>query len=382
MPRKIAAVTGTRAEYGIIRSVLRAIQAHPGLELALIVTGMHLSREYGHTIDEILEDGFDVDAKVDMLLSSDTGASMARGVGLAVIGMADALERIEPDLLMITGDRGEMLSAAIAAAHINVPTAHLHGGEVSGTVDESIRHATTKLSHIHFAATEASAERIRRLGENPEHIFVVGAAGLDEIVAGSPPGCDEVCARLGFDPELPLVLLTQHPVTTEIEQAEQQMRTTLEALDALGYQTVIVYPNSDAGGRRMTDAIKEYRGRSWFRGYPNIGRQLYLAVMSCADVMVGNSSSGIIEAPLFGLPFVCVGTRQVGRERGSNVIEVGHDSEEIASTVRRLVEDAGFRAEHTDGISTYGDGHSGERIARLLAEIPIVPSLVQKKISY
>ncbi len=382
MRRKIAAVTGTRAEYGIIRSVLRAIEHHPGLRLQLVVTGMHLHAEYGMTVDEIRADGFAVDSAVLILEGIDTGAAMARSVGTAVRGMTDSLEMLEPDIVMITGDRGEMLAAAIAAAHMNIPIAHLHGGEVSGTVDESIRHAITKLSHIHLAATEASAERIRRLGENPEHIFVVGAAGLDEIVAGKRPNRKEVCDRLEFDPAFPLVLLTQHPVTTEIEEADVQMRATLEAMDELAYQTVIVYPNSDAGGRRMTSVIREYEDRPWLRGYPSIGRELYLSVMGVADVMVGNSSSGIIEAPLFGLPFVNVGTRQSGRERSSNVVDVGYDSRGIAEIVRRLVEDAGFRSEHSDGRSPYGDGHSGERIAKLLAEVPIDARVVQKKIAY
>lgn len=382
MPRRIAAITGTRAEYGIIRSVLAAMQDHPELELELLVTGMHLCHEYGHTIDEIRTDGFSVDATVDMVLSSDTGASMARGVGLAIIGMSQALERLGPDIIMITGDRGEMLAAAICGAHMNIPVAHLHGGEVSGTVDESIRHAITKLSHIHLVATDASGERVRKLGENPDHIYVVGAAGLDEIVTGPYPTREEVSRRLGFDPKEPLVLLTQHPVTTEIEHAADQMRTTLKALDELGVQTVVVYPNSDAGGRAMMDVIDEYRAEPWLRGYANIGRELYLSVMSAADVMIGNSSSGIIEAPLFGLPFVNVGTRQAGRERAGNVIDVGYDADEIAAVVRRLLEDEAFLSTHSETTSIYGDGHSGPRIADLLAKIALEPGLVQKKIAY
>lgn len=380
--RKIAVITGTRAEYGIIHPILEEIEVHPRLELALIVMAQHLSPDFGYTVHEIERDKFKIAAQVETLLSSDSLGGMTRALGLAILELTQAIEMIRPDIIMVTGDRGEMLAGAIVGAHMNIPVAHLHGGEVSGTVDELIRHAITKFAHIHFASTEQSAQRIKHLGEDEERIFIVGAAGLDQIRKGNWLSKDRVLKELGFDSSKPILLVSQHPVTTEIEEAGHQMRETMEAIKNLAYQTVLIYPNADAGGRKMRQVIEEYEALPFLRGFKNMSRQLYLGVMNAAHVMVGNSSSGIIETPSFHLPFINVGTRQQGRQRGANVIDVPHDREKIRQAIEYALTNKQFRCLVAQTKNPYDYGMTGKRIAEILARIEIDRKLLQKKIHY
>jgi len=380
--RRIAVITGTRAEYGIIHPVLEEIEAHPGLELSLVVMAQHLSPDFGYTVQEIERDGFKIAARVETLLSSDSLGGMVRALGLAIIELAQAIEMIQPAIIMVTGDRGEMLAGAIVGAHMNIPVAHLHGGEVTGTVDEFIRHAITKFAHIHFAASEQSAERIRGLGEDERRIFITGAVGLDQIRKGEflPP--ERVLAELKLDDSKPILLVSQHPVTTEIEEADSQMRETMEAIKELGYQTVLIYPNSDAGGRKMRKVVKEYENLPFLHVFRNISRELYLGLMNVADVMVGNSSSGIIEAPSFKLPFVNVGTRQQGRQRGGNTIDVPYEREKIRQAIGYGLSDGQFRNSLARAKNPYDFGMAGKRITAILATIEINKDLLQKRIKY
>jgi len=342
----------------------------------------HLSPDFGYTIREIEQDGFKIAARVETLLSSDSLGGMARALGLAIIELTQAIEMIHPDIIMVTGDRGEMLAGAIVGAHMNIPVAHLHGGEVSGTVDELIRHAITKFAHIHFAATEQSAQRIQQLGEDKERIFIVGAAGLDEIKRGDFLPKDEVLRELGFDSSKPILLVSQHPVTTEIEEAGQQMRETMEAIKELRLQTVLIYPNSDAGGRKMRQVIEEYLDLPFIRAFKNISRQLYLGVMNVADVMIGNSSSGIIEAPFFKLPFINIGTRQQGRQRAGNVIDVPYNKQKIVEAIKYVLNNKDFRLALAEVENPYDRGMAGPQIARVLATIEINRDLLQKRLRY
>lgn len=380
--RRIAVITGTRAEYGIIRPVLEEIEVHPMLELVLIVMAQHLSPDFGYTVREIEQDGFTIAARVETLLSSDNLGGMARALGLAIIELTQAIEMIQPDIVMVTGDRGEMLAGAIVGAHMNIPVAHLHGGEVSGTVDELIRHAITKFAHIHFAATEQSAQRIKRLGEDERRIFVVGAVGLDEIRKGQFLSKDQVLQKLNFDDSKPILLVSQHPVTTEIESADKQMRETMEAIKELKLQTVLIYPNSDAGGRKMRQVIEEYLDLPFIQAFENISRDLYLGIMNVADVMIGNSSSGIIEAPSFKLPFVNIGTRQQGRQRAGNVIDVPYSKEKIKEAIEFVLNNRDFRNALAEVKNPYDLGMSGPRIAKILATIEINRDLLQKRLQY
>ena len=383
MRRKIAVVTGTRAEYGILRPVLSAIETHPGLELSLVVTGMHLSHEFGYTAREILNDGFKIDATVDMLLSSDTSAAMAKSIGLGTIGMAQAWEQLKPDVILVLGDRTEPLAAAIAGAYMNIPMAHIHGGDSPRAgLDEYARHAITKFAHIHLPATKKSAERIIKMGEEEWRVHIVGSPALDVILNESVLPAEVLTEELGINLSQLLILLVQHSVTTQVDEAAEQMRETLEAVVEIGNPTALLYPNSDAGGRRMIEVIKEYERYPFIKTFKSLPRREYLSLMKLARVMVGNSSSGIVEAPSFGLPAVNIGIRQEGRERGKNVVDVGHSKQEIVKAIEKALTDKEFLEEVRKCESPYGDGKTGPRIAEILSKIEIAPQLIQKKITY
>lgn len=382
MNRRIAYVTGTRADYGLFLEALKRIREHPGLELGLVVTSMHLEPEFGLTVQNIEADGMPVVARVSNLLRGDTGGDQARSVGNAVLGLTGALEEFRPDVVIVLGDRGEMLAGAIAAVHLNIPIAHVHGGEVSGTVDDLVRHAISKLSHVHFPATEDAAERLRRMGERPDHVHVVGAPGLDYLNRFEPIPDAEMEGALGLDLKRPFVIFTQHPVTTEMAQAGRQMELSLQALQDAGVQVLATYPNSDAGGRAMIDVLERWRDRLWLHVLPNLGQRRFATVLKKAAAIVGNSSSGIIEAPFFGLPVVNIGSRQAGRLRAENVLDADHDREAIRAAIGCALGDEAFKARARACHNPYGDGHAGERIVEVLASLEIGPQLLDKRITY
>jgi UDP-hydrolysing UDP-N-acetyl-D-glucosamine 2-epimerase len=343
---------------------------------------MHLSREFGYTIKEIIKDGFKIDAKVEMLHEKDTGAAMAKSIGKCIIKMTEVLEETKPDILVLLGDRAEMLAGAVAASYTGIPIAHLHGGEISGSIDDSVRHAITKLAHIHFPATQKSAERIIKMGEDPSRVFVVGAPALDTILNEKLPEPSELSKKYGIDLSKPILLALQHPVVTEYEDAADQMKETLDAIVELEHQTILIYPNADAGGRNMIEVIKKYKKYPFIKSFKSLPYRDYLGLMKIAWVLIGNSSSGIIEAPSFHLPVVNIGTRQTGRERSTNVIDVGYDRGEIINAVKKALYDSKFREKVANCKNPYGDGKAAQRIAKILASIKITPSLLQKKINY
>jgi UDP-hydrolysing UDP-N-acetyl-D-glucosamine 2-epimerase len=379
--RKIAAVTGTRAEYGVSKSIFTAIQKHPNLELELIVTGMHLSKEFGYTFKEIKRDRFKT-AILNTLYSEDTGAAMTRTIGRCVLQLADTLEDMKPDILLVLTDLGHTLAGAIVGAYMNIPVAHISGGDVSGTVDEPVRHAITKLSHIHFPATKKSAERIIKMGEESWRVHIVGAPGLDSILNEKLIVCEEIAKKYNLDLAKPVVLMVQHPVTTECDEAAKQIRETLNAIVELKHQTVLIYPNADAGGRRMIKVIKKYEKYPFIKTFKSLPHKEYLSLMKIADVMVGNSSSGIVEAPSFHLPVVNIGTRQEGRERAGNVIDVDYDKNKIIKAVKKALHDEKFKAKVKKCKSPYGDGKASQRIVKILSEIKIDKKLLQKRMTY
>ncbi|MFC2006419.1 UDP-N-acetylglucosamine 2-epimerase [Chloroflexota bacterium] len=381
--RKIAVVTGTRAEYGILYPVLKAIEAKPELRLLLVAAGMHLSHEFGYTAKEIEKDGFKIAAKVDMLSSSDTLGDMAKSIGVGIIGMVQAWEQLEPDIILVLGDRVEPLAATMAGAYMNIPVAHIHGGDKSrGGLDEYARHAITKLAHIHFPATKRSAERIIKMGEDEWRIYTFGSPALDTILNKPLLPAKVLAEKLGLDLSQPPILLVQHSVTTEVDEAPKQMRETLEAVMEVGYPTVLIYPNSDAGGRRVIEVIKEYEKYPFIKTFKSLPRDEYLTLMKIASVMIGNSSSGIIDAPSFSLPVVNIGIRQEGRERGRNIIDVGHNRQEIVTAIKRASTDKEFLDEVKKCENPYGDGKAGPRIAEILCKIELTPKLLQKGMTY
>lgn len=380
--RKIVAITGSRAEYGLTSSILKAIKNHPKLKLSLIVTGMHLSQEFGYTLKEIEKDGFEIAAKIENLISEDTGRAMVKSIGKCVLKLADVLEKIKPDILLVLTDLGHTLAGAIAGAYMNTPVAHLHGGDVSGNIDESVRHAITKLSHIHFPATKKSAERIIKMGEDPWRVFVVGAPGLDSILKKKLISSKEIAKKYKLDLSQPILLVSQHSVIMEIENVASQMRETMEAIRELKFQAIVIYPNADPGGRKMIKVIKKYRKFPFIQIYKSLPHKDYLSLMKIASVMVGNSSSGIIEAPSFRLPVVNIGTREEGRERAGNVIDVDYDKREIKRVIEKAISDRRFKEKIRKFKNPYGDGKAGIRIVNILSKIKINKKLLNKKIIY
>ena len=381
--RKIAVLTGTRAEYGLLKPVMKAIQAHPALELQLIVTGMHLESQFGRSIQQIQADGFDIDREVPMHPAEDTGLGMAQAVASGIEGISEAFRQLEPDVLVILGDRTEILAASIAAMYMNIPIAHLHGGDKSqGGLDESVRHVVTKMAHIHFPATETSAQRIRNMGEKKDHIYVVGAPGLDTILHVPLPDRLELLNTFHLPSDQPYLLVVQHSVSTYPEKAVSQIRKTLTAITRTQLPTVWVYPNSDAGGRAIIQELETWVPQSPFiQAHRNLPHQTYLGLLKYAGALVGNSSSGMIESSSFQVPVVNIGIRQSGRERANNVIDVDHDALAIQAAIAQALSPE-FRQQAAQSVNPYGKGTAGKQIAQYLAEIPLDKSLLQKQIAY
>lgn len=380
--KKIIYITGTRADYGLMRSTLRSIRERSDLALSLIVTGMHLSHEFGYTVRQIQRDSFDIAAKLPALSSQDTGAAMVKSFGKFVIRLTDALEKLNPDIVLLLGDRWETMAGALVGAYMNRLVAHVAGGELSGSIDEPNRYVITRFAHLHFVATKEFAERLERIGEEKKRIHVVGAPGLDDIVEGNLSRPTVVERKFGLDLDRPLFLVVQHPVVAEYENAEQQMETTLKAVAEFKFQTIVIYPNADAGGRRMISVIDEYQKKIPFLfSYENLCREDYLGIMAVSSVMIGNSSSGLVEAPSFRLPVVNIGTRQSGRIRAKNVIDVGYSVPEIAAAIKRALSRE-FIAEIQDCKNPYGDGKTGAKIAAVLSKCKINSGIVQKRLAY
>ena len=377
-------VTGTRAEYGILRCVLTAIKKHPQLDLSLVVTGMHLSHEFGYTIKEIEKDDFDIDFKIDMLLSSDTKGSMAKSMAVGILGMVDAIEITEPDIILVCGDRSEPFAATITSAYLTVPVAHLLGGDTArgSNIDDSIRHAITKFAHIHFTATKKHRERIIKLGEDPWRVHVVGSPAIDSILHLEKKPIKDLAIEFNLDLKSPIILIVQHPTSIRSERAPNDIKETLDAIVELKQQTILIYPNADASGRKMIEIIKKYEKYPFIKTFKSLSHNDYLGLMKIASVTVGNSSSGIFEAPSFHLPVVNIGPRQIGRERAENVIDVGYDKNEIKKAIKKALYDVKFKEAVKKCKNPYGDGKASERIVRILNEIDIDKNLLEKKITY
>lgn len=367
--RKICVVTGTRAEYGLLYWLLKEIQADANLQLQLIVTGMHLSPEFGLTWKTIEEDGFVIDAKVEMLLSSDTPVGIAKSIGLGVIGFADALARLQPDILVVLGDRFEILAAAQAALIAGIPVAHIHGGEVTaGAFDDSIRHAITKMSHIHFVATESYKRRVIQLGEAPANVFNVGAPGIENIRRLKLLSRTELEHSINFEMGSTCLLVTYHPSTLGKTKPHIAMQSLLNALDRFPEAKIIfTRPNSDTDGRILNLMLDEYSERNKTRTaiFSSMGQIRYLSALNCVDVVVGNSSSGIIEAPVFKTPTVNIGERQSGRLKADSIIDCDETVESIEVAIRKALSSE-FRSHANQTVSLYGAGDSARQIIKQL----------------
>ncbi len=372
-------MTVGRSDYGLYVPILRRIQQEPTLRLQLFVSGMHLSPEFGRTIETIEADGFEIDERIEMLLSSDTPAAIAKSMGIGTQGFAQAYARRRPDVLLVLGDRFEMHSAVVAALPFKMPIAHIHGGEsTEGLIDEAIRHSITKMSHLHFVSAEPYARRVVQMGEEPWRVTVTGAPGLDNLRHVPLLTRAEVERQLGI-PVARALLVTYHPVTLEFEQLERQVKELLIALEGADREVIFTYPNADTRGRTIVGLIRDFvdhNGRA--RLFVNLGTQMYFSLMTHVAAMVGNTSSGIVEAASFKLPVVNVGNRQRGRLQTRNIVNVGYDHDDILAGIRKVLAPE-FRAGLADLVNPYGDGHAAERIVTRLAETALDDRLLLKR---
>lgn len=331
--KRIGIMTGTRAEYGLLKPLMQEINKDNDMELYLIVSGMHLSPEFGMTYQEIEEDGFEINAKVEMLLSSDSPAGISKSIGLGVIGFADEFQRADLDMLILLGDRYEALSAAISAMVMRIPIAHLHGGELTeGAIDEGIRHSITKMSYLHFTSTEQYRNRVIQLGENPERVFYVGALGVENIKKINLMTKEELERSIHFEIDENTVIVTYHPVTLENNTVEEQFLNLLEVLDRNPkIRMIFTKANADTNGRIVNELIDKYAAQNSERAcaFMSLGQKRYLSALKYCRIVIGNSSSGIIEAPSFGKPIINIGDRQKGRICADSVINCGYTQQEI-----------------------------------------------------
>ncbi len=382
MTINICVITGSRSEYGILYSLLKEIKNSPDFRLSLVAGGMHSLPTFGNTLAEIERDGFSIEHVVKLEdRKQDVSDGMTKDISQTINSLSDYFKSNRPDVVLILGDRSETLAAAIAAAYMQIPVAHLHGGDnACGGLDELARGAITKLSHIHFPATKKSAKRIERMGEAKWRIFMVGSTAIDYLRMQKFIQKNELFEKYGFDTSKPLILAVQHSVTTESELVVKQMNETLDALAELGQQTILVYPNSDSGGLAMISAIeRRLPALPFVKAFKSLPHLEYLSFMKHASVMVGNSSSGIIEAPFFQLGAVNIGIRQEGRERTINVIDSKPDKKEILNAIKRVLSPK-FQAKlKIECKSQYGDGHASERIVKVLKELELSKKILQKK---
>lgn len=380
--RKIAVVSEARATYGYIKRLMHLIEGSENLDLQLIVTGMHLLKEYGCSFDEILRDGFKPAARVDMYVGGDTPTAWARSLGVEIQGLAQVFDMLKPDLLLVAGDRAEILAATVTAAYMNIPVAHIQSGDLSGHIDGSARHAITKLAHVHLPSCEDSAERVRKMGEEPWRIFNVGAPQLDEVVHGKKMGRAELGKRFGVDFDKPVLLVIQHPVLAEGHLAKKQMDETMAAVKESGHPALVIYPNVDAAGQEIIAVIREYERVSTMKTFRNVERDIFLSLLNAVSVLIGNSSVGILEAPSFKLPALDIGSRQTGRMRACNVITVPEfERKLIRQEIDRALHDRAYRSALETCVNPYGDGNSSERICRILEDIDL-SRLLNKHMTY
>jgi len=375
--RKICVVTGSRADYGLVYWLMKEITADPDLQLQLAVTGAHLSGAFGATVKVILADGFSVDARVEMLLASDTPTGVTKSLGLGVIGFADALERLRPDILVLPGDRFEILAAAQAALIARIPVAHIAGGDTTeGAFDESIRHSITKMSHLHFVTNAAAAQRVRQMGEVPRHIHNVGSPSLDFLARTRMLSREELETELGFRFLDKNLLVTFHPATLDAVDAATQVRQLLTALDELGGQTGILFTlsNADTEGQSINTLIQQFVAiHPNACAYASLGQVRYLSAMAQVDAVVGNSSSGLYEAPSFRKPTVNIGDRQKGRLQAASIINCPAEAQAILESIRKA-----FVLDCTATANPYGDGNSSSRIKEILKNLANPSQLLKK----
>lgn len=379
--RQILFVTGSRGEYGYIRPIIEKLKRSEVLDYSTVVTNMHLLPEFGSSIREFKKDDIRVDYRIFMALSGYSNITMVKSLGVFMLSFADIIENKKPDFILLAGDRGEQLVAAIVGAHMNIPVAHIQAGEVSGNIDGITRHAISRFTHIHFASNEDAYQRLIKMGEEKFRTFHVGAPQLDELNNRNYSNRRLIKEKFSIDLNKPLILVVQHPVTEQSAYSGHQMTVTMSAIAGIGHQAIIIYPNNDAGSMAIQDCILQNRNIN-IRVERNLARHDYIGLLNIASVIVGNSSCGIIEAPSFKLPAVNIGRRQEGRLQAKNVINVlEHDPIKIISAIQKALSFE-FRNSLKYLRNPYGDGRSSERIIKILNSISIDERLLFKRISY
>lgn len=391
---KVAIFTGNRAEYGLQYPIIKAIASDPRLRYYLLVSGAHLDKKFGYTIREIEKDGFKVFSEIKASIKTDSLYSTTKAIGNIILNLGSVLRSINPDFFIAYADRFEGLAAVVAASQMGIPVVHIEGGDFTngGALDDCVRHAMTKLSHIHFTTNSEAAKRVERLGEEKWRIFNVGFSVIDMIKSGEYASVGEACGKFGISLKKPLIIFSQHSITTEVDDVLSQIKPSIGALKYFarrGVQVIATYPNNDAGGRRIISELEKLKKQNLpnIKVVPHLGRYYYHGILNlCAKVTpgvcVGNSSSGIKEAPAFGCPFVNIGSRQRGRLRSSNVIDVGYCYKSIVSAIRKGLFDKKFREKCKKCSNPYGKGRTGKKIANILSRIPVNKKLIQKTITY
>lgn len=379
--RKITVTTGTRADYGILRPVLSKIQKNHSLKLFLIVTGMHLSEKHGKTINEIKDDGFTIANSFNMIPKQDSKFDNLKQLGNSIISFSKIFHKIKPDINLVFGDRDEMLASTIAAYHLNIVNAHIHGGDRSqGGIDEYNRHAITKMSNIHFAASQKSKKRIIKMGENPKYVYFTGSPSIDELLSKRITNKNELSKKYNFSCSEKNIILLQHPVTTQIEESKQQIQITLSAVKKLKTNTIAIGPNSDPGSSCIFKELqKASKSSDFINFYKNVPRNDFLGFLKYGDVLLGNSSSGMIEASHFGIPVVNVGIRQKGRERGNNVVDVEHSSNKIYQITKSCLE---TNHNYRKSGKVFGNGTASQKIVKYLITTRLTNDILEKQIEY
>lgn len=379
--RNITVVTGTRAEYGLLKNIMKSIDNDDELNLQLVVTGMHLSPKYGMTKNDIIEDGFTIDEELPILLDCQGRDKNAREMGLAITEYVGAFNRLNPDILLVLGDRYEIFAAAAAAMAMNIPIAHVAGGEITeGAIDEQIRHSITKMAHIHFPGVEVYAENIRNMGEESWRVFNVGDSGIENIKLTELMSKDKLKESLGVEVDENTILATYHPVTLEVDEVEEQIHNLISALEKIDNTIIITYPNSDNGGDIIIKALDEFGAENKnVHLFKSLGSLRYLSVMELCGLIVGNSSSALIEAPYMKKPVINIGNRQKGRLMAENIIQTGYESDEIYNAIKKA-----FSPEFKEFVknveSLYGEGNTSEEIVKVLKTIELGKKLLQKKL--
>ncbi|EKQ51120.1 MULTISPECIES: UDP-N-acetylglucosamine 2-epimerase [unclassified Clostridium] len=382
--KKILVVTGTRAEYGLLYWTMKEIQSDNDLKLQLVVTGNHLIKEYGYTIDEIRKDGFNIDEEIDMIINSEKKSSIVKSMGIEMIEMAQCFERLQPDILLILGDRYETFVAATCAMMMNIPIAHMNGGELTeGAVDEQIRHAITKMSHLHFPGAEDYKTRIIKMGEEPWRVHNVGQSGIENIKRLELLEKKELEEQLNISFDKNIFLITYHPVTLHLENIEQQIDNLLNAIHKFDAKYIFTYPNADFGSKIIVDKLNKFvKDNKDSYIYYSLGQKRYLSLLKYSTLMIGNSSSGIIEAPSFKLPVINIGNRQKGRLRSNNIIDVGYNEEEIINSINKVLYDEEFRKNLNNIENVYGNGNVSKQIVNVLKSLTVNEKLMNKKFTY